>query len=792
MASTEKTTVGVKAIKISKVDVDGINQNDQLQEGDLLSLVFSDLGIQKFVINSISEFPDYYLYYVDPKNLGTNNSNFDEPTTVSGTGTGVINAGNYELQGTGGGLVYGKSFAGYNAVNNLTSWTYNGTAGRLTSTLGVGGGRFALVVQYQVEVYTNATSPDSFTFAIGPEGSSWGVTYNNDVVSSNPNDIINGNTVTLVAPTNGTGNARSITGSFNILADIGSIATLRIRPVSYYGAAKFFFPTSSISINIDTPVSSSTDNDGLNTVIEPYTSENVAINDYNVLMNNATSSRINEFYMDVDYSSDAIVAVNSDTILNGSATRATVQYSNYTTARVVNPRYDGSKNTSPDINQGENSSLPAIEQTTGYFLYSRGGNFNNIADRSGSALYNIGFMIDDQGNTYEPQSSESSYLPNLLSGFGQGSKVTFVPTDTGSQVAGTYDVHFPAKKIKPIIYSDTGSLGNDYLVSGSYSTIEFVPDPNQFSEFSLYVYNSTDIVLPPDLITGNTKKRYEPDGILIDQASGWGYNQFGQRQYNVSQSSNVLATLDLGLQCTNAGSGTFAAKIYKSGSATPIAEQSVIKGSSGNVTFDIVKTIKLEEGSSFYVEIESTSSANFTVRNFDLLFDSSSFAISPDTSTITVNTADSWLTGSSNITSVITASQALAKAYNYVQANIPGSGFQFPILFNLQQYDEIRYNGDEQKVYLIDRVDYEIDYEANPTEYNLYVYFPEPIDTSAFDKDYYVFRRNEFQKDAMIINTPGPVIEHGFILPEYQSPKLKDNLSNIIQDLTDKGLISTT
>ena len=494
--------------------------------------------------------------------------------------------------------------------------------------------------------------------------------------------------------------------------------------------------------------------------------------------------------MDVDYSSNAITAVNSDTILNDSATRAKVQYSNYTTARIVRPRYEGSKNTSPDLNELSGSQLPAIEQTTAFFLYNRGGNFNTIADRSGSALYNIGFMVDDQGNTYEPQESESVYLPNLLSAFGQGYKVTFAPTDTGSSAAGTYDVHFPARKIKPIIYSDTGSLGNTYLVSGSYSTIDFIPDPNQFSEFNLYVYNSTDIVLPPDLITGNpTKKRYEPDGILVDEASGWGYNQFGQRQYNVSQSSNVLATLDLGLQCTNAGSGTFAAKIYKSGSATPIAEQSISKGSSGNVTFDITKTIKLEEGSSFYVEVENTSSANLRIRNYNLITYSSSFAISPDTSTITVNTADSWLTGSNQITSVITASQNLAKAYNYVQGNIPGSGFQFPILFNLQQYDEIRYNGDEQKVYLIDRVDYEIDYEANPTEYNLYVYFSEPVDTSTFDKDYYVFRRNEFQKDSIIVNTPGPIIEKGFILPEYQTPLLKQNLSNIIQDLTDKGLV---
>ena len=531
-------------------------------------------------------------------------------------------------------------------------------------------------------------------------------------------------------------------------------------------------------------------------VFEPYLTDNFSNSDCNPLINNALTDRVNEFYMDVDYTSNAIIAVNADQILSGSATRANVQYSNYTTARVVNPRYKGSKNTSPDINELEGNNLPVIEQTKAFFLYNRGGNFNTIADRSGSALYTIGFMIDDQGNTYEPQESESAYLPNLLSAFGQGSKVTFVPTDTGSQVAGvsgssgagTYDVHFPARKIKPIIYSDTGSLGNDYLVSGSYSTIEFIPDPSQFSDFRTYVTNLSNIT-----VNSNSVKRYEPTYIFNDEASGWGYNQFGQYQYYVSQSSNVLATIDIDLECTNTATGTFAVKLYKSGSASPISTTSVPRGTTaGEFNLDITKEVKLEANTSYYVEVENTSSGTLTIKNWDpfLSSDIPYFQIQPLTSSISVTTSDSWLTGSSNTTSVITASQDLAKAYNYIQANIPGSGFQYPILFNLQQYDEIRYNGTEEKVKLIDRVDYEVDETTNPTEFNLHVHFTEPVDMSTVDKDYYVFRRNEFQKDTMIVNTPGSLMGKGFILPEYQTPELKANLSDIIQDLTDKGLIS--
>ena len=160
MASSTNTSTGVKAIKVSKTDALGNDQTLILQEGELLTLIFDDIGTQRFTITSVSEYSDYYLYYVIPALLGINESDFHVPEDVSGTGTGVINAGNYELQGTGGGLVQGKRFADFATVDNLTSWNFTNSTGRLTSILGLGGNRFALTIQYQVEVYTNATTSD--------------------------------------------------------------------------------------------------------------------------------------------------------------------------------------------------------------------------------------------------------------------------------------------------------------------------------------------------------------------------------------------------------------------------------------------------------------------------------------------------------------------------------------------------------------------------------------------------------------------------------------------------------
>ena len=793
MASSTNTSTGVKAIKVSKTDALGNDQTLILQEGELLTLIFDDIGTQRFTITSVSEYSDYYLYYVIPALLGINESDFHVPEDVSGTGTGVINAGNYELQGTGGGLVQGKRFADFATVDNLTSWNFTNSTGRLTSILGLGGNRFALTIQYQVEVYTNATTSDSYAFSIEPEGSNWDATYNNDVVSSNSNDIINGNTVTLVAPTNGVGNARSITGSFNIVADVGTVGVLGIKPVSQYGAAKFFFPTGSINIDIQSFISGSSDDNGVNTVVEPYITENFAINDYNATINNAVNDRINEFYMDVDYSSNSIVAVNSDTILDDTATRAKVQYSNYTTARIVRPRYEGSKNTSPDLNELSGSQLPAIEQTTAFFLYNRGGNFNTIADRSGSAQYNIGFLIDDLGNTYEPQESESAYLPNLLSGFGRGSKVTFAPTDTGSSAAGTFEVHYPATKIKPILYSDTGSLGNNFLVSGTIAggNLSLFQSPSAFVEF-----NSSAGLTSNQVFTGNTDGDILFTNVTLDQEDGWGYNSSGDWSYTVQKSSNVSGRFEIDIV---ADPGTpslpyndIALQLYRNG--VLIAQDDATNVSTLE-TLSIYKSLRFTEGDNYVIKFDNSGTNTTTIA-------ASPFAAytlvttAPEknnypaaNSSVSVPYANSFTTGNT-ISTVLTASQDIAKWYGgaYIQGNnIPGYQFNIPYIF--EQYDEVRWNGTEEFVSLIERVEWSNTPSISGDQYEMYVYLTAPIDTSIIDLDYYEFRRNIFQKDSIVVNTPGPIIEKGFILPEYQTPRLKENLSNIIQDLTDKGLV---
>jgi hypothetical protein len=72
--------------------------------------------------------------------------------------------------------------------------------------------------------------------------------------------------------------------------------------------------------------------------------------DYYAIPNNENANRDNTFLKDVDYSSNPNYPVNRLAIISGSATPAQTPDSNYTMARVINPRYEGSRVSSADYN----------------------------------------------------------------------------------------------------------------------------------------------------------------------------------------------------------------------------------------------------------------------------------------------------------------------------------------------------------------------------------------------------------------------------------------------------------
>ncbi len=86
-------------------------------------------------------------------------------------------------------------------------------------------------------------------------------------------------------------------------------------------------------------------------IFEPYvTTPDWYYSDYNPLMNNIDEERLSTKYEQVDYYPGITTPTNFDLIISGSAVKAAVQDSNYTSKRVINPRYNGVKSTSQLLN----------------------------------------------------------------------------------------------------------------------------------------------------------------------------------------------------------------------------------------------------------------------------------------------------------------------------------------------------------------------------------------------------------------------------------------------------------
>ena len=185
------------------------------------------------------------------------------------------------------------------------------------------------------------------------------------------------------------------------------------------------------------------------------------------LLNNYNSQRDNSFLMDVDYNNitGSLLPVNFEQILSGSAVKATVPDSNYTSTRIINPRYLGSKSTGQQYNVwniqdiGTYGKSPVIELRNAYFAY-----FNSVVDFyplvNDITGLNITYLVDQQGNAIPPSLDKGIYLDTLEKTFDEDNKVT-ISILTGSNNFQNLNDQFDVVKLTaiptPISYTQIGS-----------------------------------------------------------------------------------------------------------------------------------------------------------------------------------------------------------------------------------------------------------------------------------------------------------------------------------------------
>jgi hypothetical protein len=784
MASTTNITNGIKAIKIAKVDAFGNNNTLSLQELDTLVIEFSDLGRVNFTVTSIAEYPSYYLYYVIVKEIGYQNSTFTLPTVGANISAGSLQIQNYPFTSS--------YIGGFSGSNNLSPYSYNNPTGVFTSpSWSVA---YTDVLNFTCSIYSNITA--SFGLILS--------------ISSSTAGILNNTLITFPNNTLGTSSSdtRIISASLPFRAISGNNTTFGLKLANYFGSNTTFIPTSSVTMSIVSYVTSSTDVNGDLTVLEPYLVEDFVLSDYNVLAGNAVIAREDVFFMDVDFATNQIQAVNQNAILNGSAAKAAVQYSNYTSARQINSRYIGKELTSArlnewtqgDVSYGKTPNVSNPEVNFVYFNYAGGtspewGNQN--ADRT---QINIRYIVDQNGNVTKPiNDSDGINLGTIQQTFEENLGATLVLDDNdtfGVNLAalnGSWPIFKSGYKITPIIYTQTASYDNNgnvvgygYTSSILFNQGEQGPDVTK-NNYMMYAAGVDDSVILTDntvqtvqfsqpVFSGSfanfsvVTSSYKPTGSLA-QLSASGYILDFKAYIEMKENVNAVVTYALQKSTNNGGNW------FTIGNVRQVNYNNTL---TGQIFYSEVAATT----SSLYRIASVNSSAGSGVETLNLSNTSYLHVTQyPNPGTGTCSTF--WTTGSTAaILLANTSSTGLNNYYSQRQESIERSGFN-PIVedFELRTNDEIRFEGLENLAFVINNV-------TSSATGQLILNLDRNIPNGT-NLNFFLVRRYIEDPSSIIleVNKPAGASSGGVLKPQYISSDLTNNLDSIIQNLKNQNLI---
>jgi len=302
MPVTPVYTVGVKYIKVAKLDSGSIDQSIQLQNLTDIRIKFSDIiNPVQYNVTSIAEYPTYYLYTIVPLNV---TSSADQEIL------------DYKVSASGGTVTGGGLLASYiiQPGTNILGY-FDGTYLNMGNTPNV-----SLNVSFSL-----SQSSTPVTMSIYPYNTSSIVAIGSSVLDlyfpSTPSGYVTR-----------TGSFTPIEGySYGFALDDGT---------NYFDS--YFIITQSVTTQ--------TSNYDV-VVLEPYVGANFYNSDCNVIQNNVDVSVVSPFYMDVDFTNSPIVAQNQAAVLNGTATRAQVQQWNYTYFSQISGRYLGKQQNAITLNE---------------------------------------------------------------------------------------------------------------------------------------------------------------------------------------------------------------------------------------------------------------------------------------------------------------------------------------------------------------------------------------------------------------------------------------------------------
>jgi hypothetical protein len=315
---------GVKYLKINKFDTNGTDKSDYLAQMTSIRINHGDIGVKQYNIATTQVQNDYFTFGLTfpqtiTSSIGDINDYSFSATSASSFSTFFLPLGNP-------GEFYNNRVLSYGSVNG-------NTLGGLTASSGI---------------YTTPQTPNKY-IQVRISGSA----------TSSPS----GPLILFVANPNG-----AISGDGGVLAQIVSLT---------FGSGDFdktFYLTSSMMLIENDLIGFGISSGGSNTLTvskfhvsmslydaAPFNGSlslidfdpdaiNFDYNDYNPLLDNAETPQYSTTWMDIDYSQNPLTPINFGLIISGTADRAFVQDSNYSSKAWSNIRYNGSRTTSYRIN----------------------------------------------------------------------------------------------------------------------------------------------------------------------------------------------------------------------------------------------------------------------------------------------------------------------------------------------------------------------------------------------------------------------------------------------------------
>jgi len=309
--STLNQTNGVKYIKVATIDANGNDQSDYLTQLQTITLTYPDRSDVTYNIAGVQNFGTYILYSIGPYTLGS-------VTNFNTSSVGDIN--NYSLLASKTSVSIPDG--GSTTVSGYTSTT--NPNGYFTASSGL---------------YTWYQTPNPYlTF----EFTASGVSMPSSVAQDNSFQIVNGNDILYKKLFQADTTSRNYSGSFILQPIETQQYGFAVLHDAESGTPALNITTLTIKIIQTTPEFNGS---ASLTIFDPYV-PNFDYNEYNVLLNNADIPKKSIYFMDIDYSQNPVIPINQSLILNGSADKAPVPDSNYTSKTWSTIRYRGSKYTS--------------------------------------------------------------------------------------------------------------------------------------------------------------------------------------------------------------------------------------------------------------------------------------------------------------------------------------------------------------------------------------------------------------------------------------------------------------